>query len=231
MAAPVAISRELVRLDPLTGRCAGGRITGLIAYQLQGGSRYTVDLQVSNAEVATLLREAGAPAGMTGKLHATTTLAGMAGIETINGQGRAEVVDGQLSGIPFLALVGGLLQIPDLREIRFSECLLEFTIGDNQLRTTVIRLIAPRLELTGHGTLSLDDLVLDHDLVLAVDRELLARLPAEVRASFTERADGSVAIPFRVTGPYDNPQTDLTRRIVRGTADQLIRKGLEKLFE
>ncbi len=231
LTAPLNITTSSLQLDPLRGTCAGGRLSGTIAYRLRGGAQYEVNLQLADAEVPVLLREAGAPDVLSGKLQATTILRGTAGVATITGQGRAEVTDGTLSGVPFLDLAAALLQIPDLQQVRFSECRLEFTIANNEIHTPMIRVVAPRLELTGRGRLSLDEMVLDHDFNLAVDRTLLARLPQEVRAVFTEREDGYLTIAFKVTGPYDKPKTDLAGRIVRGTTDQLIQKGLRKLFE
>jgi hypothetical protein len=38
-------------------------------------------------------------------------------------------------------------------------------------------------------------------------------------------------LDFRVWGPYDSPKTDLQQRIVKGAAEQLLQKGLEKLFK
>jgi len=44
---------------------------------------------------------------------------------------------------------------------------------------------------------------------------------------FTEREDGSLAIDFKVWGPYDSPKNDLKERLVKGAAEQLLQKFLK----
>jgi hypothetical protein len=67
-------------------------------------------------------------------------------------------------------------------------------------------------------------------MTLALAKGLLANVPKEVRAIFTERSDGYLTLDFRVWGPYDSPKTDLQQRIVMGAAEQLLEKGLQKLL-
>lgn len=227
---PLSITPEEIKLAPLSGRLAGGAVGGEIVLHLTGGSQYGVKLQVTDGDVATLLQEAGTQAVMTGRLQLNANLTGTGGLPTIKGDGHAEIVDGQLMEIPLLTLLGTLLQIPELQQLTFSECRLEFTIADNQMPTPVIRVTAPKIQLTGNGTVSLNDYSLNHTLTLAVEKELLAKVPKEVRASFTEREDGYLTIEFKVTGPYDNPKTDLSQRLLKGATDQLLQKGLQKLL-
>lgn len=108
---------------------------------------------------------------------------------------------------------------------------MEFSTSNNVMQTPVIRLISPEVQITGKGSVNLEDYSLNHDMTLALAKDLLAHVPKEVRAIFTERSDGYLALDFRVWGPYDSPKTDLQQRIVKGAAEQLLQKGLEKLFK
>ena len=87
------------------------------------------------------------------------------------------------------------------------------------------------MQITGSGSVSLDDYSLNHNLTLAVAQDLLKRAPKEVRNVFTPRADGFLTLDFRVWGPYDSPKTDLQNRIVQGAAEQLLERGLKKLLK
>lgn len=231
LASPVAMSADMIKLAPLSGKIADGALTGDATLQLTPAFKYMVNLQVKDSDVAKLLTEAGTKQAMNGKLQVTVSLEGTGGLPTIAGRGRAEITDGRLMEIPVLNLLASLLQIEALRNLKFSECLLEFSITNNVMQTPVIRLSAPQLEITGKGTVSLDDYSLKHDMTIAFAKGALDRAPREVRNLFVERQDGSLALDFLVWGPYDAPKTDLQERIVKGAAEQLIEKGLQKLLK
>ena len=231
LAAPVAISEQDIKLAPLTGKIADGAITGDASLELSPTFAYAVNLKVKDGDVAKLLAEAGTKQVLNGKLELTTSLKGTGGLATMAGSGRAEIKDGRLMEIPIMNLLATLLQVPDLRDLKFTECVLEFSITNNTMQTPVIRIAAPQVQITGKGVVSLEDYSLNHDLTIAFAKGMLDRAPKEVRNLFTERQDGSLALDFRVWGPYDAPKTDLQDRIIKGVGQQLIEKGLQKLLK
>lgn len=228
----VSISADEVKLAPLTGTCADGNVTGELALKLTGGSKYSLKLQLKDGDIAKLIEEAGVTKRvMTGKLQATADLEGTGGLPTMTGKGRAEIVEGKLLEMPALNLLATLLQVQELRDLKFDECVMEFTIADNVMQTPVIRLTSPVVQITGKGAVSLADYSLNHDLTLAFAPNSLDNAPKEIRALFTQRSDGFLTLDFRVWGPYDSPKTDLKERIVRGATEQLLEKGLQKLLK
>jgi hypothetical protein len=231
--APVALTPTELKLTPLGGKVAAGDIGGDVTLNLVGGFKYNVYLQVKNAQVVKLLEEAGVAkkAFSDGKLQLTSTLTGTGGLATMNGTGRAEIVDGTLVKMPLQELLATLLQLPELRELKFTECLLEFTLADNVLQTPVIKLTAPHVRVTGKGSVKLEDNSLNHDLTLAIASSTLDKMPKEIRAVFTEQPDGFLALSFHVSGPYTSPKTDLQERLLKGAGEQLLQKGLQKLFK
>jgi hypothetical protein len=233
VATPVSITSEAVKLTPLTGKLADGDITGEAGLALTGQSKYSVNLQVKNADVAKLLQEAGVNKRVLtgGKLQLTTGLTGTGGLATMAGTGRAEIVGGQLADIPVLSMLASLLQVPVLRELKFDECLLEFSLADNVMQTPVISLKATQVQVFGKGTVSLADYSLNHTFTLALGKGALENAPKEVRAIFTQREDGFQTIDFKVWGPYDSPKTDIQQRLVKGAAEQLLQKGLQKFLK
>lgn len=159
-----------------------------------------------------------------GKLQLSAALAGGSGLESMVGTGRAEVVEGTLSRLPLQELIATVLMVPELSEIKFQECRLEFSVSNNVLQTPVIHMNAPGMEVTGKGSMTMTDFALNHDFTLALSTNLLARVPAELRSTFADRGDGFVAIDFRVWGPYSKPKTDLTKRVVKGAAKEFLKK-------
>jgi uncharacterized protein YhdP len=231
--APVTITPEAVKLAPLSGRLADGEIGGDAALALAGVAKYTVNLQVKNADVVKLLQEAGVTKRVMsgGKLQLTTALAGTGGLATMNGSGKAEIVGGQLVEMPVLSLLATVLQVPALRDLKFDECRLEFSLSNNVMQTPVISLKSPQVQITGQGSVRLEDYALNHTFTLALARGALDGAPKEVQAIFTPRQDGFQTIDFKVWGPYDSPKTDIKERLIKGAAGQLIQKGLQQLFK
>lgn len=231
LAAPVTISAGQVKLAPLSGKIADGAITGDATLELSPTFGYAANVQVKDADMAKLLAEAGTKQVLNGKLQITTSLKGTGGLATMAGSGRAEVKNGRLMTIPLMNLLATLLQVPELRELQFSECVLEYSITNNTMQTPVIRVTSPQIQISGKGLVSLEDYSLNHDLTITFAKGMLDRAPKEVRNLFTEGQDGSLALDFRVWGPYDSPKTDLQNRIVKGVGQQLIKEGLQRLLK
>jgi hypothetical protein len=188
------------------------------------GLQYNVNMQVKDADVAKLLQEANTKPVMSGKLMATTMLAGTGGLPTIVGSGRAQIDGGQLMEIPILNLLATVLQMDALRNLKFSECVLEFSISNNVMQTPVIRLISPDLQITGKGSVALADNTLKHDVTITFAKGAIGSIPNAIVGLFTEQTDGSQALSFKVWGPFNSPKTDLTKRMAQGALHQLLDK-------
>jgi AsmA protein len=231
VATPVTFDANQVKLTALTGTLAKGALAGDVALKLSDGFQYIVNLQVKDSDVGTFFQEAGKKPVLSGTLKANVAVKGTGGLPTISGNGRAEIDDGKLMEIPLLNLLATLLQIDALHDLKFSECVLEFSISNNVMQTPVIRLTSPQLQIAGKGSVSLDDHSLNHDMTLTFAKGALDRTPNEIRGLFVEQPDGSLALDFKVTGTYDSPKTDLTKRIMKSVGQQLLEKGLRKLLK
>ena len=229
--APITVSRKGLRLEPIKARLAEGRVAGQVHLDLQPDLRWAMDLKVDDAAVATLLKEAGFAPSTSGSLLAVATLAGTGGALTARGKGRAEVSRCKVSESPVLMALSGVLQLPELRAPRFDECRMEFEVGSGVVRTTMLSLKGPTLELTGKGTYGLGTSALDYDLTLALSKELLARVPGNTtRAAFKKREDGFGTLDFGVTGTAAAPRVDLLARFGASVATEAAKEGLRKLF-
>jgi hypothetical protein len=123
------------------------------------------------------------------------------------------------------------LRLPELLSPRFETCHLEFTLGANKARVPVLAFKGPEIQLTGQGVTDLGTSSLDFDLTLALKKQILDRIPVrEMKGAFHERADGFSTVDFKVTGTTQQPRTDLTTKIATGTAEELLKGGLGKLF-
>lgn len=228
IAAPLSIATDEVKLAPLSGKLANGAVSGAITLKLTGGFKYLLDLKVANADVDTLLQEAAVSKRViSGRLQVDAQIEGSGGLPTMKGGGQLQILDGMLIKMPAQDLIAMVLQVPELKHLEFQECRVEFTIADNVMQTPVISLKSPHIQVTGKGSVGLEDYALNHELTLAIDKSLLDKVPKEVRAIFKERADGYLTIDFKVWGPYDKPKTDLTERLVKGAVGGLLERFLK----
>jgi hypothetical protein len=131
---------------------------------------------------------------------------------------------------PTLAAVATALDLPLLRDLRFDEGAVDFVLAGDVLRTPVVRFVARDVRILGKGEILLRTGELAHELTLLVPPAAVRRAPREVRAAFTDRANGLVGVDFRVWGPYRAPRTDLQDRVLRGFAESLLRRGLRQLL-
>jgi hypothetical protein len=229
---PLAMSKEAVRLAPVRGRVAGGEVTGDVTLHLRGGFRYVAHLEVRGAEVKTLLSEAKSAGGLTGTLAAKATFEGRGGLPTLKGHGQGTVTDCRVDQGRTLALLAGLLQVPELASPDFDECRVEFTQAGARLSTPVLSLKGDAVRLTGRGTLDLETSGLDYQMTLALAPKLFAKVTRpELRPAFKPAADGFSAIDFRLYGTTLAPQTDLLSLIGKAAATEAAKEQLNKLFK
>ncbi len=224
IAASVTLGSDEVKLAPLSGQLADGTLAGDVVVNFGDGLKYSVNLQVKDADVAKLLQEANTKPVMSGKLTATTALAGTGGLPTIVGNGHAQIDGGQLMDIPIMNELAVVLQMDALRNLKFSECLLEFSISNNVMETPVIRLISPELQITAKGSVALADNSLKHDVTITFSKGAIGAIPNTIVSLFTEQADQSQSLSFKVWGPFSSPKTDLPSRLAKGAFKQLIDK-------
>jgi len=229
LTAPVLISPEALKVSPVSGKLAGGDLSGDIVFNTAPEFQYLLDLQLTDADVNRLLQEAKIGSEIKGKLQASVQVEGRGGLSSMVGQGKAIVIGGRVSQLPAQALIASLLQAPSLNEIEFEECVVEFTLADNILETPVIRLLSPSVQITGKGSVSLEQNTLDHDMNLALSPEVLSQLPTLLLKAFSQREDGFYTLDFRLWGPVHSPQTDIEQKITQGAAEGLLEQGLEGL--
>jgi hypothetical protein len=227
----VAVSRKGLRLEPVKARLADGRVAGKIRLDLQPDLFWSMDLEVHDASVATLLKEAGFAPTTSGSLAAVAALSGSGGMATARGKGKAEVASCKVSGHPVFTALSAVLQLPELQAPRFDECRMQFEVGGGVVRTTVLSLKGPSLELMGKGTYGLATSSLDYDMTLGLSKELLSRIPGNTtRAAFKRRDDGFGTLEFGVTGSAAAPKVDLLARFGASVATEAAKEGLRKLF-
>ena len=227
LTAPIRFSGGDLTLAPLRGQLAEGTLGGQATVHMTGPTRYAISVDLRNARTESLLATLGGRS-LSGRLEAQASLTGTA--EGITGQGHAEIRDGRLHDFPVLGAVAAALDLPLLRDLRFQEGAIDFVLAGDVLRTPVVRFVAGDVRILGKGEIMLRTGELAHEFTLLVPPAAVRRAPREMRAAFTQRADGLAGVDFRVWGPYRSPRTDLQDRVLRGFTESLLRKGLKQFL-
>ena len=128
MQAPIMVSKPGLRLDPIEARLAGGPLKGKIRLDLVPDLRWAMDLGITGASVATLLKEAGAAPSLSGSLDATAALAGTGGAPTAKGKGRAQIHDCRVLDHAVTRPLAALLQLPELARRASTSAVVEFEL-------------------------------------------------------------------------------------------------------
>jgi uncharacterized protein involved in outer membrane biogenesis len=229
--APMKLTKERMSLAPLQAKLGGGAVTGAVNVDFKPEMRYALQVAVNEASVATLLKEAGSAATLTGELNARAHVEGTSGVTTLTGDGNAEIKECRWPKSPIFGVLSDLVKIPELKDPRFDDCHVEFTLGGGQARTPVVSFKGAAIQLVGQGVTNLVTSVIDYDLTLALAPGMLAKMPATPRAAFKVRPDGFGTIAFKVTGTTAAPKTDLPARLGKAVAIEAAKEGLfGKLF-
>lgn len=227
LAAPIRFSGGELTLSPLRGQLAEGTLGGQVTVNLAGATRYAIAIDLKDARSEALMAALGGHS-LSGRLEAQASLNGTA--EGLTGQGRAQIRDGRLHDLPVLGAVAAALDLPHLRDLRFQEGAIDFTLAGDVLHTPVVRFISGDVRILGKGEVQLRTGELAHQFTLLVPQAAVRRAPREMRTAFTDRGDGLAGVDFRVWGPYRSPRTDLQDRVLRGFAESILRKGLKQFL-
>jgi uncharacterized protein involved in outer membrane biogenesis len=227
LTAPIRFSGGELTLSPVRGQLAEGTLGGQVTVQLAGATRYAIAIDLKDARSEALMAPLGGRS-LSGRLEAQATLNGTA--EGLTGQGRAQIRDGRLHDLPVLGAVAAALDLPHLRDLRFQEGAIDFTLAGDVLRTPVVRFVSGDVRILGKGEVQLRTGELAHEFTLLVPQATIRRAPKEMRTAFTDRGDGLAGVDFRVWGPYRSPRTDLQDRVLRGFAESILRKGLKQFL-
>jgi uncharacterized protein involved in outer membrane biogenesis len=232
VSAPLTLSKEKVTLAPIRGDFGGGTLSGDVTVNLKGGFRYTTEFAVKGAKVEKLLAEAKSPAALTGTLTGNARFEGSGGLPTLRGKGSADIASCRAEGSRVLALLAGVLQVPELANPDFESCRVEFQQAGNRFATPVVRMVGDAVRLTGSGVMNIDTSGLDYTMTLALSPKLFAKITRpELRGAFTTRPDGFAAIDFKLFGTTLEPKTDLLSRVGKAAATEAAKQGLSRILK
>ena len=230
--ATLAMSKQKLELSPIRGTLAGGTLSGELRVDLAGGFRYATDLVLKGAKLKTLLEESGSAAAFSGTLSGKAHFEGKGGLATMRGQGSADVAACRAENSRVLALLAGVLQVPELANPDFETCHVEFNQTGSRFATPLVKLTGDALRLSGRGSVNLDTSGLDYEMTLGLSPKLFAKITRpEIRGGFEQGEGNFATIDFKLYGTTLEPKTDLLTRIGKAAATGVAKDQLEQAVQ
>jgi hypothetical protein len=150
-----------------------------------------------------------------GKLSLTALLEGSASdFKTVHGKGGVKIAGGRLWELDLLKGLGGILLIPEYKDIVFNEAGMNFTVGNQKVSTDNLQLLSKSLTLIGRGTMDFDQ---NLDLVLSPDfnSDVIAGSPSLKKGSTAIIAETQKFMSVDVTGTLTSPQYKVNKSPAR----------------
>jgi uncharacterized protein involved in outer membrane biogenesis len=167
---------------------------------------------------------------LTGEVSIRLPLGGGRVSQRLQGSGKLVARDGELTNVNLLKKVqrvtGMIGLTPDQQReaTTFKTMEGDFTIGGGVADFSRLYLVNPQMEITGNGTMTIDQPTLDMQLNTALSSQAAARTGRGRSATFLKDGQGRIVVPLKVTGPVENPSVNLN-------VEKLAESGLPKTME
>lgn len=167
---------------------------------------------------------------LTGEVNLRLAPGGGRVSQRLQGSGKLVARDGELTNVNLIKKihrVTGMIGLtPDQQReaTTFKTMEGDFTIGAGVADFSRLYLVNPQMEVTGNGTMTLEQPSLDILLNTTLSAQASARSGRGRSVSFLKDRQGRVVVPLKVTGPVENPSVNLN-------AEKLSESGLPKTVE
>jgi hypothetical protein len=166
LGSPIDVQGGVARLSDIRGSFLGGEIAGRFAVSLDAIPHYNASIVVQGADLERYAQSLPGHQNFRGQVYGRLDLNGFGNdLHTLQGQGEAHIVRGDLGELPgFLRLVK-LLNLSPATKTAFDSADIAITIRDGKSLLDPIRFTGDAFSLHGRGTLDLQG---DLDLRLRV---------------------------------------------------------------
>jgi hypothetical protein len=219
---PFKLKKGRLKLPEIRGDISGGQLSGegSIAVR-EEGSPYKWNLQLADFRLADLRLPASfGGTKFEGLLAAQLEVSGRnAPNRQVRGTGRLEVGGGKLVPPPHLQELGRALDIRELRSMDLQAGRADLRIEDDFIHVDPLWLRADEIAVELRGTVTrAGKLDLSGRLLLAP--KTAARLAERTGREWPAAGQGELptyrAVPFKVTGTLEKPESDLASRLLGG---------------
>ena len=228
---PLRYDPAELELSQITARVGGGEITG--RFHMRPGdanSPFDVLVKFRDVQADKIVSDAGGPEGMVkGRLEGHLDASGnTADPNALAGSGEIHLHDGQVRKYSLLVALGQILQIDELKQLRFEDAHVKYRIAPGVVTVDELLLRSPNIRLSAVGTISFSG-KLRLDSRLAISDNIRGQLFQPIRDNFAPTdQEGYTAVAFKITGTVGKPRTNLMDKLVGGELRDL--QGLISSF-
>lgn len=206
-------------LTQITARCADGEINGDFKIDpADPGSPFNVTVNFHGVQADRVVTDAGGPAGMVqGRLEGKLAAVGKTSdADALSGAGEIYLRDGQVRQYSLLVAVGELLQLDELKQLRFNDARVKYHINPGVVTIDELLFTSANVRLSANGTVGFDG-KLHLDSQLAINEKIRNHLFRGIRDNFQPIDEpGFSAVAFQVDGTVEKPKSNLMGKVVGG---------------
>jgi hypothetical protein len=156
----------------------------------------------------------------------------------LKGEGKLLAIDGELTNVDLIkkirraAGVIGLSQEERREVTTFQRLEAEFTIANGFAEFQRIHLVNPQIDVSGSGTMSLDQPTLNLALEATLASQAAARGGRGKTAAVLTDKRGQIVVPLKVTGAVANPSVNIDgEKFVQRGVDKSVEKSFGSFFK
>lgn len=212
-------------LPELTATLAGGPLRGKFKGQPRTDKGpFEASFTFDQADLDRMATNAGWKPGQASGIGSgqLTVQGDLDDLDRATGPGQFQIRDGRFKQLEFFQIIGKVLDIRELSDLRLKEGSGEIRLGDKKVHIEKMTLSALNLQLGAKGAVGFDQKV-ELAAQLGLEEELLKQLPELLRESFGKSVNGQRSLGFRITGTTDKLRTNLL--------DQLIGQKVGRQFD
>lgn len=208
-----------LELSQISARCAEGEVNGQFKINpADPGSPFDVTVKFHDVQADRVVTDAGGPSGMiSGRIEGQLEASGKTSdADALAGMGEIYLRDGEVRQYSLLTALGELLQIDELKQLRFERAQVKYHIRPGVITVDELLLTSAHVRLSANGTISFAG-KLHLDSQLAINEKIRSHLFSAIRDNFQPiEPAGFSAVNFQVSGSVDRPKTNLMDRLVGG---------------
>jgi uncharacterized protein involved in outer membrane biogenesis len=233
------ISKGVVTMQNLTLNVFGGSVVSNGSLDLNRPDKPSFDfnLNLNDLQVGSLLTPfTSFGRHLSGALTMNTSLRGALndtlGLvpDALEGNGKVGIKNGSLKGFKVNESLAGLLKLPDLETIQFTDWKNDFTVHNGRLVVKDLTITALNAQYVVNGTQGLDG-TLDYRMALFLPENTgqklqLSGFVGEAINLFKDQS-GRLKFDLNVGGTTDSPKVQLDTDTVRKRAEELAKQKLD----
>lgn len=215
MQSPIELNGGLIKLPDIRATSGEGQIEASIGLQTrQPGMPINVKASLKAVDLANMTPELPS-LRLAGIANGDIELAGLALQTTsITGNAQLQIENGFFKGLGLLQLVGQILQINELSNLKIKTATARMAIADSNIQLSELSMQSEDLSFSAPGVVGFNrQLSLNASLSLP-ERMLNGKNIQPFNSRFSPAdALGNRSINFAITGSLDKPQTNLLEKI------------------